>query len=380
MAEKEIKTSGRVHFIVINTIRLILFLASLGAYFSGRWLVLLVGSIAFIITFLPYLLRKIYAIHLPAEFEITIILFIYGILFLGEIRGIYAPFWWWDALLNLFAAIALGFVGYTVISILQKEEMINANPLIISILAFCFAFSSACLWEIFEFSLDKFLGFNLQHSSLIDTMTDIIVAAIGSAAVAIAGYFYTKSGKGNILSAAVIKLVKKYPKIFGLKKSPQEQILKLIQEKEGETLEFKSTLRTNTHTKEIDKNIEFAALKTLVAFLNTKGGTLLIGVSNEGNIEGIQKDNFQNQDKALLHITNLIKTHIGSQLMSFINLEIIKIEDKEIIKITCKPSAKRVFLRRGDEELFYIRNGPASIRLEGSSLLDYIENKFKKFS
>lgn len=56
----------------------------------------------------------------------------------------------------------------------------------------------------------------------------------------------------------------------------------LIHRGESERLEFKSTLRWNLHTDSKDKRIEHAVLKTIAAFLNTQGGTLLIGVEDDG--------------------------------------------------------------------------------------------------
>ena len=49
---------------------------------------------------------------------------------------------------------------------------------------------------------------------------------------------------------------------------------------------------------------------------------------------------------------------------------------KKILLIICKRSEKQVFLKSGNEEEFYVRNGPASIKLEGSSLVDYIKHRF----
>ena len=145
---------------------------------------------------------------------------------------------------------------------------------------------------------------------------------------------------------------------------------------ENERIELKSSFRTNLHTKEFDRRIEHAMLKTITAFLNTKGGELLIGVSDGGHILGLEDDNFQNNDKMMLHLTNLLKTHIGNEFLPFIKTEIIEFDEKKVLLITCKESKNRVFLKIGGEEEFYVRNGPSSVKLEGSSLVDYIRHKF----
>lgn len=123
--------------------------------------------------------------------------------------------------------------------------------------------------------------------------------------------------------------------------------------------------------------MELGILKTIAAFLNTKGGSLLIGVDDSGKILGLENDRFESDDKIALHFTNLIKTYIGNEFLPFIKFEIAQIKDKKIILVTCKESRKRVFLKVDNEEEFYIRNGPASIKLEGNSLVDYIQHKFQ---
>tara|TARA_Y100000034_G_scaffold136712_1_gene215103 strand:+ start:1309 stop:2451 length:1143 start_codon:yes stop_codon:yes gene_type:complete len=378
MKKSDVRETRRVHFIVMNFIRIFLVLAFVGAYYNERWLVLFVAGLAFVITFLPYLLERRWGITIPAEFEIMVILFIYGSLFFGEVRGFYSMFWWWDVLLNLGAAIALGFVGLTVLFVLYKDEKLDASPLIIAVFAFCFSVAAGTLWEIFEFILDQSFDFALQTSAL-DTMSDVAVNALGALIVSVGGYYYIKSGKTNLVSSFIMKFVDKNPRLFRSKKKNviEKETLKLAKKGEGEKLEFKSTLRTNLHTKDADKKIEHANLKTIVAFLNSNGGTLLIGVGDSGKMLGLQKEGFINRDKFVLHLTNLIKKKIGNQYLPFIKYEIIKVRGKEVFRVDCRRSDKPVFLKVDEGEEFFVRNGPSSVKLGGRELLDYVGNKFK---
>src|SRR5205823_3551492 len=81
---------------------------------------------------------------------------------------------------------------------------------------------------------------------------------------------------------------------------------------EGMRTEFKETLRVNIHTGQNDPKMEHAVLKTLVAFLNSKGGgTLFVGVKDDGEAIGLEQDKFPSEDKMALHLDNLIKDRIG---------------------------------------------------------------------
>jgi hypothetical protein len=80
---------------------------------------------------------------------------------------------------------------------------------------------------------------------------------------------------------------------------------------EGVGVKFKSTIRTNLKTGKHGKEIELAWLKAVVAFSNSNGGTLLLGVSDNGEVCGLETDGFENSDRCLLHVKNLINQHIG---------------------------------------------------------------------
>jgi len=156
-----------------------------------------------------------------------------------------------------------------------------------------------------------------------------------------------------------------------------DYILELIRRGESKKLEFKSTLRMNLITGKPDWNIEHAVLKTIVAYLNTDGGVLLIGVSNTGEVLGIKNDGFPNEDKFLLHFKQLIKQHIGLNYAPMIEYALVPVKGKKILEIECRRSDEAVFLKpdKNDEE-FYIRIGPSSERLAGSKLIEYVNRHY----
>lgn len=376
--EKGGKQSRKVRIIIVNLIRGLLILAFIGAYLNDRRLVLFISAIAFAITFLPIIFSKFFNIELPAQFEIIIILFIYGTLFFGKVQGFYNQFWWWDILFSAGSAIALGFVGLAVMYTLYKGDRINGSPFVIAFFSFCFAVAVGAVWELFESSLDWLWGFNLQQTG--NMTTDLFSNMAGAFVVSMAGYYYIKNGKVILISGLISRFVEKNPKIFGTKniEDYSKKIINLINEGEGEKLEFKSTLRTNLHTNQIDRRMEHAVLKTIAAYLNSNGGTLLVGVSDKGEVVGTEADGFSDKDKLNLHFTNLIKESIGSEYLPFIQHELISVNGKNILKIDCLASDKHVFLKMGNGEEFYVRNGPSSARLDGSSLVDYIRHKFDR--
>jgi len=152
---------------------------------------------------------------------------------------------------------------------------------------------------------------------------------------------------------------------------------KLIKEGENAKLEFKSTLRWNLHADRADKAIEHSVLKTVVAYLNSEGGTLLIGVEDDGAILGTEIDQFENDDKYLLHFGNLVNDKIGKQFTDQIRWNLRDIQGKKILRVDCSPSSTAVFLKAKKGEEFYIRSGPASVQLSTSEVLEYSKKHFR---
>ncbi len=155
----------------------------------------------------------------------------------------------------------------------------------------------------------------------------------------------------------------------------EAEMLALISEGESVQLEFKSTLRWNLHAKKAGKEIEIAWLKSVVGYLNTAGGFLLIGVDDDGQVLGLEQDGFPNEDKFILHFDNLIQQHIGLQFAGWIHADFHTVGDQRVFLVNCDRCAEPVFLKKGDEELFYIRVGASSRQLPGSRILEYLEER-----
>jgi len=144
--------------------------------------------------FLPSFLAKRLKIELPNKIYIFYIIFLYCAIYLGEVRDFYYRIPHWDTILHSFSGAMLGALGFFVVRFLNDSEKVavKLNPIFVSMFAFCFAVTMGVIWEIYEFSADNLLGFNMQKTLLengtplvgkaavADTMKDLIVDAIGA--------------------------------------------------------------------------------------------------------------------------------------------------------------------------------------------------------
>ncbi len=361
--------SGKIQASLSTIVKIILVIAILYTIYFHLWHILFTNVLLLILLFMPFFLRKSYEISIPIEFEFTLLIFVIISFFLGNIRGI---------IIQIFFGIAIGFIGFTIMLLLFSNSKIKTNYFLIILFSFSFSVAIGLCAEITKYYLKIFLDYGDILGDYPHTMTNLTLVGLGAIFSSIIGYIYMKGYRIQLMKSLVSRFKKKNPGFFIERTDSPEEVLKLIKKGENEKLEFKSTLRTNLHTQEHDKKVENAVLKTITAFLNSEGGALLIGISDSGEILGIEKDNFENNDKFNRHFTNLIKERIGNEFLPFMNFELIQIEDKSILKVECINSNKPVFLKYDSQEEFYIRVGASTLQIIGSKLIDYINNKFKR--
>ena len=151
----------------------------------------------------------------------------------------------------------------------------------------------------------------------------------------------------------------------------------LITGGETEGVEFKSTLRTNLHTGQPDDKMQIAALKTIAAFLNAGGGTLLIGVGDDGAVTGLAADGFPNEDKMSLHLVNLVRDRIGELFLPYIHPEFVDHDHGRVLSVRCERGPKAAFVKDGVAQRFFVRGANATAELTGHAIVDYCSQRFK---
>lgn len=157
-----------------------------------------------------------------------------------------------------------------------------------------------------------------------------------------------------------------------------DRVMSLSREGESATVEFKESFSLDVRKGTKEKYIELSALKTIVAFLNTNGGALLVGVADAGDIPGIRYEVekfYKGTDAFLLHFKNQLKQRIGEQNYPYINHRLVDLGHAEVLVVDCKPATSPCYL---DGKEFYVRTNPATDKLEGPKLVEYVHNHFKK--
>ena len=136
-----------------------------------------------------------------------------------------------------------------------------------------------------------------------------------------------------------------------------DRIPELISKGESDSLEFKSSLRWAIPQGGIERVLEKAVIKTLAAFLNAQGGTLLIGVADDGTILGLEGDyrSLHDRDGFELHLRKIISNAIGEAMHAFLTVTFHDIDDKDICQVVAQRSDHPVYVELGNERFSHLR-------------------------
>ncbi len=156
----------------------------------------------------------------------------------------------------------------------------------------------------------------------------------------------------------------------------------LIAAGESRNVEFKSTARLNLHTNQRDPAIELAVVKTVAGFLNTYGGTLVIGVADDGTLRGLHDDYVtvgkKGRDGYENFLTTLLDTRVGRAAVAHVSVSFEAVDGHDVCRVDVKPSPEPVFVTndKGDADL-YVRLNNSTRLLNTSDALKYVRQHWR---
>jgi hypothetical protein len=160
----------------------------------------------------------------------------------------------------------------------------------------------------------------------------------------------------------------------------------MIAEGESDELEFKSTLRWDLREALVNRKLEEVIMKTVAAFANSDGGTLLVGVGDNGDVLGLEPDYHSlggvDRDKFELHLRNLLNQQFGTGFVtSKVTIKFHAIGDQDVCQIGTAAANEPVILKVKDKngqptEKFFARSGNTSQEIPLSEMSAYIKERF----
>lgn len=189
--------------------------------------------------------------------------------------------------------------------------------------------------------------------------------------------------EANIILSGLIRKIEilKLENQISIPKLPDKNIDQLIEGGESDQVEFKSTFQWDVKHQKRNDVLRMEAVKTVAAFNNFEGGYLLIGVSDNQSIFGLEKDysslSKKSRDGFTLALTQEIENRISREFVTKVKIDFYKKDEKDICRILVNPGDDGVWVKINKrEKQFFIRTQNSSRALPPDEAAEYIRRKW----
>ncbi len=158
--------------------------------------------------------------------------------------------------------------------------------------------------------------------------------------------------------------------------SSKPQTLEDMLTGENAALEYKASMRWDLRTQKVNKDLEKIIAKTVAGFLNSKRGTLLIGVADDCTVLGIEHDlktiGREDRDGYEQKLHQVLTDVLGAEFSQYQHVSFEEIEGKTVCIVRVEPSPKPVYLTDKGVKEFYVRIGNTTRPLDMQAAHNYI--------
>ena len=196
--------------------------------------------------------------------------------------------------------------------------------------------------------------------------------------------FYSAVGILLSLGGATIyaSMVRRSEKIRQLSAALDEDIRSQIARGESASLEFKSTFRWDLRENRINRALESVVMKTLAGYMNGAGGTLLIGVADDGSMVGLEKDysalKKPDRDGFEQVLMGAVASKLGADACQCVQAMFHSVEGQDVCRVIVRPAHRPVYVREGEMPKLFVRTGVSTRELNVQEAIQYTEVRWKK--
>lgn len=124
---------------------------------------------------MPTFIEERTRIELPSLLEIVVMLHVFAAEILGELACYYVHYAHWDTLLHTVWGFLCAALGFSLVSILNRDSHIRfkLSPLYLALTAFCFSMTVGVLWEFVEFAIDRLFMADMQKDTILHTISSV---------------------------------------------------------------------------------------------------------------------------------------------------------------------------------------------------------------
>lgn len=157
----------------------------------------------------------------------------------------------------------------------------------------------------------------------------------------------------------------------------------LLAEGEGEQVEFKASARWDFRENRYNKALEMPIVKTVAGFMNAKGGILAVGVTDKGEVVGLESDfktlsKRPDRDGYQQFIVSIVSEAIGREFCASLSVSFLPDQGKEVCLVRVEQAPVPAYVRDGQATRLYVRTGNSTNELGAKESVSYVQTRWPK--
>jgi hypothetical protein len=216
-----------------------------------------------------------------------------------------------------------------------------------------------------------------------DGMTEFqrIALAFSPRMLPMTGAFALLGAALGLVFAGYHRLLARQRRALGFLEAELERsVPSLLAAGESEHVEFKAAARWDVDRACVNREIESAIVRTIAGFLNHAGGSLLIGVTDDGRIAGLEADyrtlHDPDRDGFERFVMSLVRTRLGGHVCPLVHVAFHRAAGQDVCRVIVEPAAQPVYLVDHGTTHFVVRVGNSTRELDVREAMEHIERRF----
>ncbi len=230
-------------------------------------------------------------------------------------------------------------------------------------------------------------GFEISHApvtlrSIIDASMERFIHAFYLHMMPMSLVFIIIGGVFGLSSGLYFRKIRKQDQKLKIQHNQlTESVRSIIKNGENENVEFKRSFRYDYRIGHPEKSMEVLLMHSVAGFMNSKGGILIIGVEKDGHIKGLADDYFslgrKTREGFEKRFSEAIASKLGSDICSLVHLAFHEIGDMEICSVYIEKAHRPVYIREGENTVFFLRTGNVHQPLNTQETVEYLKTNHR---
>lgn len=185
---------------------------------------------------------------------------------------------------------------------------------------------------------------------------------------------------GGVYAALDARFQRSERMLSYLEREIARELPALIRSGEDGQVEFKSTARWDLRANKVNRRLSDVVARTIAGFANGAGGSLLIGVDDDGDIVGLGFDyetlRRKDRDGFAQFVMTLVSERLGGDSCRLVHVLFAEVDGHDVCRVIVEPADAPVYFHDGTQSRFFVRTGNATRALDAREVIQYAMSRW----